>query len=102
MSEIIDSYVLVRLWCPPDEAEDWETPRYLRMLVKEGAPVSWTLTQDWQEANYFKTDMAARRILQGIDRIKSRIERGWIYEILRVTEEIVEHNKPEQQQGGAA
>jgi len=102
MTEITDMYCLVRMWCPPDEADDWEQPRFVQLLSAFDGQVSWTLTKDWQEANYFNSEVSAKRVVRGVERIRSRIENGWIYEILKVTEEIVDHNKTEEQEGEAA
>lgn len=88
-----DFYVLIRFWCPPNEADDWKEPRYVRRLDTDGE-ISWTVTKNWEEANYFSSEKTAARVIRGVKRLQARIADGWIYEILKVTEETVESNLP--------
>jgi hypothetical protein len=76
-------------------------PRYVQSLDKDGK-ISWTVTEDWREAHFFKSGRVAGRVLHGVDRIRTRINRGWIFEILKVTEEVLNTNLQERLEKGDA
>ena len=86
-------YIIIRLWAPPEETERPEVPVYVRRLDTDGK-VNWTTTRDWQNASYFKSQKTAERILNGVARIRARIEHGWFYEIIKVSEETIATNLP--------
>ena len=92
------SYLFVRLWAPEAETDDHGDPHYVRRLEEEdGQNVRWTVTKVWKEAAFFKSLRVAQRIIRSVKRIKSRIERGWLYEIIFVEEEIVDTNVVEKE-----
>ena len=93
--DIEDYYVYIRMWCPPFEAEKPKVPFFVRRLDPEGGGVlQWTLTEDFDEATLFRSEKIAKRVVKAVDRFRHRIDRGWYYEVVRVTEEVVDHNLP--------
>lgn len=94
--EFTSFYIVVRLWAPPEESNAAEKPRYIQSIEVEGEPVRWTTTDDWRQAHFFKSGSVAGRVVYGVDRFRSRIARGWVYEIVKVTEEILSSNLDEQ------
>ncbi len=87
------NYLFVRMWAPREECGDPENPHYVQR-IDSGAETQWTLTRAFSEANFFKSARIASRIITSVKRIKDRITRGWLYEVIRVEEEIVESNRP--------
>jgi hypothetical protein len=87
-------YLFVRLWAPEDECQDSEKAHYVTLVDNEVDVHQWTLTRVWKDAHFFKRLISAQRVLRGVQRIKSRLERGWLYEIICVSEEIVDSNVP--------
>jgi hypothetical protein len=87
-----DQYIVVRMWCPPEETSTPSKAKYVRRLELEGGGTSWTLTEDWKEANFFSSARVAGRIVVGVDRLRTRISRGWAYEIVKVTEVVLSSN----------
>ena len=66
------------------------------MAVTNG---SWTITTNWREAHFFDSGSEAGHTIWGVDRIRSRLARGWVYEVVKVTEEVLSSNlKPEEVQ----
>jgi len=49
----------------------------------------------------FKSAQPIKRLLRGVKEIAERVTQGWIYEIIRVTEEIVETNEITQEKESA-
>ena len=91
--EFTDFYIVVRMWCPPDQCADPEKPRYVARIDDGGdGPTKWTTTKNWREANFFKSARVAGRVIHGVDRVRTRIARGWVYEIVKVTEEVLSSN----------
>lgn len=93
MNEIMN-YLFVRMWAPRGECDDPENPYYVQQLEAQKGETQWTLTRVFSEANFFNTARVAKRIVTSVKRIKERITRGWIYEVIRVEEEIIESNRP--------
>ena len=96
MKEII--YSFIRMWAPADDCIDWEEPHYVQQVQEDKGPVRWTLTRDFEIAHKFKHLRAVRRVVKNVRRVASRIQDGWIYEIIRVKEEVVESNVPEKEE----
>ena len=94
MSNYTDSYIVIRMWCPPTESENPKA-RFVRRIKQEDGTDSWTTTDDWKEAHFFEAPRIAGRVLAGVDRLRTRIARGWVYEIVRVTEEVLSSNLEE-------
>ena len=96
------TYFLVRMWGPRGECENPRDPRYVaRVEDDNGTNIRWTITEEFDEANFFKSVRTARRVVRGVKRVSDRIIRGWLYEIIKVDEEIVDSNIPERKQESA-
>lgn len=89
------TYLFISMWAPHTECDDPEEPHYVARIEHDEGTVQWTVTREFTEANYFKSVKTAERVIRGVRRISDRIERGWLYEIILVEEEIVETNVPE-------
>ena len=96
MSGYTDSYIVVRMWSPPEESDTPGKAKYVRRLDLEGGGTSWTLTENWKESHFFSSARVAGRIVVGVDRLRTRIARGWVYEIVKVTEEVLSSNLEEE------
>jgi len=93
-TDMIDHYVLIRMWCPNPKTEALKEPHYVQRLSSGNGEVQWTVTQVFEEAMFFKSENIAKRIVKAVGRLQHRIERGWLYEVVKVTEEVLEHNLP--------
>jgi hypothetical protein len=94
-TELEDYYVFIRMWCPSTETGEPDTPHFVRRLDSaEGQTIQWTLTQDFKDATLFKSENIAKRLVHSVGRLKHRIERGWLFEVVKVTEEVIDHNLP--------
>lgn len=92
-----EHYIVIRMWAPEGACENPELPHFVQMIDPgEGKEFQWTLTRKFEEARLFKFIRGAKRIVSGVERIKSRLDRGWVYEIVLVIEEIVESNIADQ------
>jgi hypothetical protein len=91
--DIEDHYIFIRMWCPPAETAEPKVPHYVQRLDRDKG-VEWTLTRVFEESALFKSEKIAKRLVKAVARIRSRIERGWLYEVVKVTEEVLEHNLP--------
>ena len=89
-------YFFVRLWAPPSETSDPEEPHYVQRIDGEGE-TKWTTTRSYADANFFQSLKTAVRVMRGVARLAGRIEHGWLYEIIRVEEEIMASNVPEEE-----
>ena len=90
--EIEDYYIFIRLWAPPSEVDDYKTAFYPYPTFPEEGGVVWKLARTFEEAGLFKAEKIAVRLVKSIPLFKERIDRGWGYEVLKVTEEIVDTN----------
>ena len=90
-----DHYIVIRMWAPPEESSSPDKAKYVRRLDLEGGGSSWTLTEDWKKAHYFSAARVAGRVVVGVDRLRTRIARGWVYEIVKVTEVVLSTNLEE-------
>ena len=52
----------------------------------------WKLTRDFDQAAVFKSAKIAARIVKNIPATKSRLAKGWGFEIVKITEECLESN----------
>jgi len=91
------TYLFIRLWAPKAESKDVDEPHYVQRIEPEEGEVQWTVTRDYDEANFFKSLRSATRVLRGVRRIADRITRGWLFEIIQVREEIMDSNVPEKE-----
>lgn len=92
MSDV--DYLFIQLWAPKAECDDPEKPHYV-MSVPQEPGFRWTLTREFGEAHNFKKQVTAERVIRAVRRIADRVARGWLYEIIRVEETIVDTNVPE-------
>lgn len=90
--DIEDYYIFIRLWAPPSEVDDHEIAFYPYHHFPEGGGVEWKLARTFEEAVLFKSENIAIRLVKSIPLFKERIDRGWGYEVLKVTEECIDTN----------
>jgi hypothetical protein len=90
-------YLFVRMWAPHEECNDPTNAHYVQSIPTDSGGLQWTVTRVFTEAHVFKSLRTANRVVHNVRRIAGRIQRGWIYEIIEVKEEIVESNVPEDQ-----
>ena len=95
MKELV--YLFVRLWAPEAECNTPDDAHYVMSLPHDKG-TQWSLTREFTEAHYFKKQVTAERVVRGVRRIADRIARGWLYEIIRVEENIVDTNVPEKKE----
>jgi hypothetical protein len=98
MSKI--TYFFIRMWAPAAECDDPTAARYVARLEGDGEgdpSVQWTVTKEYTEGHFFKHLRTAVRVLRAVRRLSSRVELGWLYEIIQVDEEIVGSNVPEEE-----
>ncbi len=94
-TDVEDYYVFIRMWCPPEETKKPKEEHFVQRLeVEEGGSMQWTLTKDFEEATLFKSANIAKRLVRAVERLRYRIERGWFYEVVMVSEEVIDHNLP--------
>ena len=89
-------YLIIRLWAPRSECSNPEEAHYVARIEHDDN-IQWTLTREFTEANYFKSQKTAERVVRGVRRIAERVDRGWYYEIIRIKEEVIDTNVPEQE-----
>lgn len=95
LTDMEDFYVFIRLWCPEAETETPTEPLFVQRLdTHSPAGVQWTVTREFDEAAIFKSERLAKRLVRSVDRLRHRIQSGWLYEIVTVTEKVIEHNLP--------
>ena len=84
-----DYYIFIRMWSNDDEDDD--EPFYPYYKFKDGS-VEWGLSRYFDEANLFKSADIAIRIVQNVQFYKERLQRGWGYRVIRVSEECLMTN----------
>lgn len=96
------SYFVVRLWAPRG-TNGKEDPLFVGDCVVDHPieETQWEITHDFSRARMFKSAQPIKRLLRGVKEIAERVTQGWIYEIIRVTEEIVETNEITQEKESA-
>lgn len=90
--DIVDYYIFIRLWTSNPEDEDPSKPFYPYHTPIEGGGMKWKLTREFDQAAVFRSAKIAIRIVKNIPVTKSRLEQGWGYEIVKITEECLESN----------
>jgi len=85
-----DYYIFIRMWSN-DEGDDDE-PFYPYYEFKEEGGMEWKLSRWFDEANLFKSADIAIRIVKNIPFYKERLQRGWAYRVIRVSEECLMTN----------
>jgi len=86
----LDYYIFIRMFSSDDE--DDSRPFYPYHVHKEGGGLEWRLTRDFDEAANFKSADIAKRIVKSVTEFKTRIDRGWGYQVVKVSEECLETN----------
>jgi hypothetical protein len=88
-TDMTDLYVVIRLWCTKRALGDTERAYFVRRILPEGGEERWTVTQTFAEAMCFENEKLAKQVIETVGRIKHRVENGWLYEIIKITEEVV-------------
>jgi hypothetical protein len=83
------TYLFIRMWAPPEECSDPEEPHYVTRVDNDGGDTQWTVTRDFEKANYFTSLRVAKRVVGNVRRITERLKNGWHYEIYEVVERLV-------------
>jgi len=92
-TEIAETFVIIRMFANDEEFDgDYETPYYAAMDMKESGGVEWKLTRNFREAATLKSADIAKRLVRSIPEFRKRVDRAWGYQIVRISEEILETN----------
>lgn len=83
---------VIRLWAPPAADADADKPHFVQQLEPADGQAQWTMTRVFDEAHLFKHERVAMRVVRKVRRVRQRIDHGWLYEVLKLTEEIVDTN----------
>ena len=87
-----ENYVFIRMFANDEDFDGDLRPYYPVYEIKEEGGVSWSLTRDFREAKTFKSVDLAKRIVRNVAEFRSRIDRAWGFQIIRITEEILDTN----------
>ena len=87
-------FFIIRMWAPQNESADSDKPHYVARVERETGAMSWTVSRTFSDANVFKKERPAKAVVRSVRRIADRVSRGWLYEIIRIQEDIVATNVP--------
>jgi len=98
-TDVPDYYICIRMWSPFDE--DGNGTYYVRNEVIDGGGLKWDLCRTCKEASVFMSADIAKRIVKNIPLLKEKWALGWVYEVIKVSEEILDTNIPAKKETAA-
>lgn len=83
-------YIFIRLYSPREE--DGAEPFFVRREFIEGQGLTWDLTQEFGLCATFQSEDIAKRIVRSVGEFANRVNQGWAFEVVKVSEVVLDHN----------
>jgi hypothetical protein len=87
------------MWSPFDE--DGPGTWYARNEIIDGKGIQWDVCGSVKKAALFKSSDIAKRIAKNIPFLKEKWAQGWVYEVVKVSEEVLDTNIPAKKETAA-